>query len=208
MNRRSFLGSLGAAALGGCAGALDRTDQPAHFAATPPDKPIDLDRWHDALATARLHEIGWLREYRERGVFPRNHRVLGRTPTFIDEAGRACAVGYLMQRSGYRDLASTIARTDNHVYVEHIERGPALDWILFSGLTQDECATIQPSYGFMQRPHDPTERERETLRTHFANVEAQLLRDTKSSLHTALALLEPRIEAGASIDRVIHRTQG
>ncbi len=204
MNRRRFLGSLGAAALGGCAGSLDRTDlEPTHPVA--PDKPIDLDRWHDALAGARLHEIGWLREYRERGVFPRNHRVLGRTPTFIDEAGRACAVGYLMQQSGYGGLASTIARTDNHVYVEHIEGGPALDWILFSGLTRDECAMIQPSYGFLHPPHDvdPTEREREQLRTHFANVEAQLLRDTKASLHTALALLEPRIEAGASIDRII-----
>lgn len=181
-------------ASGGLASAND-------FAKPPETRPggATLDHWHQALAGARLFEITRLREYSAAGRFPRNHRIFNRTPIFIDEARTPCAVGYLMQRSGHGALASHIAKTSNHVYIEHITSGPAHEWILLSGLTQDECARIQPSYHF-ERPEPRPERER--LREHFALLQDQLLSATAASLKEAVAKLEPLIAKGATIDRI------
>ncbi len=202
MQRRAFLTTLGIGAAAAGSSAFAET-----FAKPPAPKPSgDLDRWQQALAGARLYAITRLREYRVAGRFPRNHRFFGRVPTFIDPSGTPCAVGYLMQRSGNQALASQIAATSNHVYIEKIKDGAALDWILFSGLTQLECATIQPSYKW--RPREPVpepapeDLEREHLRAHFETVVNQLLDTTAASLQEAVAKLEPRIAAGASIDRV------
>jgi hypothetical protein len=215
IDRRRFLLNLGlggAATLGvACTGYSTASLSPAPpddrgFAQPPPGKQPNLEAWRDALTRARRRAIARLHEYRTAGRFPRNHRVLGHIPTFVDEHGTACAVGFLMQRSGHDELVEEIVRTDNHVYIEHITEGPALDWIRFSGLTQEECAVIQPSYDWerpMPVPMPPRELDRERLRTHFASVEQQLLRDSETSLDTALALLEPRIRNGAPIDRVV-----
>lgn len=201
MKRRLFLSSLGVGAAAVATGVAS-----ANNFAKPPggdkDKPRSaLDTWHQALAGARLFEITRLREYSAAGRFPRNHRIFDRTPIFIDERGTPCAVGYLMQRSGHQALASDIARTSNHIYVEHIKEGAALEWILFSGLTQDECARIQPSYRPRPWP-EPAIEEREQLRRHFARLEDQLLSATAASLKEAVAKLEPLIAKGASIDRI------
>lgn len=205
MQRRAFLTTLGiGAAAAGSSAVADS------FARPPADKPsgsADLDRWRQALAGARLYAITRLREYRAAGRFPRNHRIFRRVPTFIDDQGRPCAVGYLMQRSGGQALAKQIAATDNHVYIERIRDGAALDWIRLSGLTQAECARIQPSYNWQKPRPEPIEpeeieNERERLRQHFDAVVTQLLDLTDASLKEATALLEPMIAGGLSIDRV------
>ena len=115
MNRRLVLKTLGIGAASMCTTRVAT----AKTFAKPPASP-ELDRWRDGLGAARLREITRLREYRKAGTFPRNHRVLGRIPTFIDTNGRACAVGFLMQRSGQGELAARIAKLDNLVYIENI----------------------------------------------------------------------------------------
>lgn len=207
MQRRAFLTTLGLGTVAAGGAALAKND----FAKPPSDKPsggADLDRWHQALAGARLFAITRLREYSAAGRFPRNHRIFGRVPTFIDARNTPCAVGYLMQRSGHATLAREIAATNNNVYIERIKEGAALDWILFSGLTQSECALIQPSYEWRRPPVLPPhpepepEPEQQRLREHFARVQTQLLDHTTASLEESLTKLEPMIAAGASIDRV------
>jgi len=223
LDRRLFLSGLGIGAVGAYATRTGDAEAAPPFSRPPDDKPrpivFDRDLWRDALAAARLREIVRLREYRLAGRFPKNHRVLGKTPTFIDDSGTACAVGYLMQRSGHAELARTIAKTDNHVYIEKITDGPALGWILFSGLTQAECAMIQPSYNWRPpvrdafdpidpvsprpiRPPDP-DSEQAQLRKHFAAVEQRLIGDTETSLESALGLLDRRIRAGALLSSII-----
>ena len=163
--------------------------------------------WRASLGQARERAIGRLRMYREAGTFPRNHRVLGTTPTFVDEHGTPCAVGYLMLRSGRQDLVTSIARADNNVYIEQIVDGPALAWILHSGLTQEECAQIQPSYDWEKRPMpiepDEPPPAQQRLIAHFTALEHQLLDATDVSLDQALARLAPRIARGASIGQVV-----
>jgi hypothetical protein len=198
MQRRAFLASLGLGATAGVASANDFAKPPTRTGSAT------LDRWRMTLAGSRLYHIARLREYSTAGRFPRNHRIFGHIPVFIDDKGTPCAVGYLMQRSGAGAVATDISTSNNNVYVEKIEGGAALDWILFSGLTQTECAQIQPSYKWRdpidKDPYMPTEKER--LQTHFATLDHQLIQNTNASLDASLARLEPLIKRGASIDRV------
>lgn len=204
IDRRRFFHYLG---LGAASLAALPVASARGFAKPPPGKrgKATLEDWRRALAAARKREIARLAAYREAGRFPRNHRIFGRTPTFVDDHGTPCAVGFLMQRSGHRDLVKSIARDDNNVYIENIADGPALDWIQLSGLTQDECARIQPSYDW-ERPRPrpvPVPSERERLIAHFIAVENELHDATDASLDAALEVLSPRIRRGLAISRVV-----
>lgn len=108
------------------------------------------------LQEERKQNIATLVQYRALGVFPRNTGHKGLTPYFIDSEGRACAVGYLMMASGYREVAEQVARRENNAYVADIKTPAAHRWIQQSGLTAAECALIQPSYGGCdEQPPDP-----------------------------------------------------
>jgi hypothetical protein len=67
-------------------------------------------------------------------------------PIFVDNHDTACAVGHLMRESGWGDAVAAIERANNFVYVTDVRHGALVDWVLVSGLTQEEAALIQPSY--------------------------------------------------------------
>ncbi|MYH09368.1 MAG: hypothetical protein F4012_12585 [Gemmatimonadales bacterium] len=105
----------------------------------------------DALSASQRERrntaLNWLREYRERGEFPRNDTHAGRVPVFVDEHGTPCAVAYLLQRSGREDLAREIASADNNVYAWELAGDARFsEWLDETGLTLDEAARIQPAY--------------------------------------------------------------
>jgi hypothetical protein len=105
----------------------------------------------DALSASQRERrnaaLNWLREYRERGEFPRNHTHAGRVPVFVDEHGTPCAVAYLLQRSGREDLVREIASADNNVYAWELAPDARFsEWLDETGLTLDEAARIQPAY--------------------------------------------------------------
>jgi hypothetical protein len=112
----------------------------AHLAALPPTRR--------ALADRRAELLGYLDDYIANGTTPRNTRVPWRTPVFIDDDGRICAVGYLIERSVGRALAEQIAVAHRHDYLEDIAAAmPAVRaWVEASGFTLDELASIQPGY--------------------------------------------------------------
>ncbi len=99
------------------------------------------------LQRKRALNIRRLRTYRKEGLFPKNLDFRGAfIPYFKDATGTPCAVAYLMEQSGQRDIVADVAVKNNHVYVNDIKDGPVLIWIKQSGLTQQEAARIQPSY--------------------------------------------------------------
>lgn len=100
------------------------------------------------LAATRSRLLGYLDDYIARGVTPRNLRLPWRNPVFIDEDGRICAVGYLIERSAGRALAEQIAAAHRYDYLEDIANAmPAVRaWIATSGFSLDELASIQPGY--------------------------------------------------------------
>lgn len=96
---------------------------------------------------ARRHALlDSLRAYRRAGRFPRNTEVPGRSPVFIDEQGRLCAVGHLIAVSAGRDLAERIDARYHLADVRDMAL-PAIDrWAERHGFTRRELAMIQPMY--------------------------------------------------------------
>lgn len=98
--------------------------------------------------TARARHLDRLRDYWTRGEFPQNpNPAIGRQPTFIDQNGRICAVGYLVAESAGWDVAQRINAEYKHAYIPEIA-APVLDeWAASAGFTERELAMIQPQYG-------------------------------------------------------------
>jgi hypothetical protein len=98
--------------------------------------------------TARATLIGWLQEYRDAGKFPRNDRFGERAmPFFRDGQGALCAMAYLIERSGRRDLVDRIALTRNNAFIAELADDPELGvWLDSVGLSVAEAARVQPTY--------------------------------------------------------------
>lgn len=156
---------------------------------------------YDELAQRREMQLERLAAYAARGRFPRNADFPGRlVPYFVDASGTACAVGHLMQVDGQRPLVAAVSAATNHVQIGEIQDGQVLDWILHSGLTQAECAFIQPSYACIEdyRQHSDWQKEIDRLQRHFAAVQHRLRAESQVALGEAfIALLEDEIKKNA-----------
>ena len=99
------------------------------------------------LAARRAVQLQRLADYASAGRFPLNrHYQSEARPIFVDERGTHCAVGYLMAMDGWETEVLAIARTKPNVLVREVGDGPLVDWVLTSGLIQEEAALIQPGY--------------------------------------------------------------
>jgi hypothetical protein len=110
-----------------------------------------------AQRMVRATLISWLREYREAGNFPRNDRFPERAmPFFRDSRGVLCAMAYLIDRSGRRDLVDRVAATRNNAFIPELAGDAELrTWLDSVGLSVAEAARIQPFYG--HPPDEPAE---------------------------------------------------
>lgn len=109
-----------------------------------------------------------------------------------------------------------IAAADVNVRIKDVHDGPVLDWILRSGLTQEEAALIQPGYSYLacdaclpgseakrktfgrQTPESQAveERDRVRIRAHLKRVDAVLRRDAAKSLRACAERLRARWPQG------------
>jgi hypothetical protein len=108
----------------------------------------DVSGWTAGQREKRKHLLDLLHQYWMTGIFPRNYDYNGvRQPCFIDKDGIICAVGYLVEQTTGRQAAEHIS--DIHKYDKVLAMNDdAVDtWIKTSGLTKEECAMIQPTYG-------------------------------------------------------------
>src|SRR6188768_1665910 len=96
---------------------------------------------------ARARSLDELHRYWQVGVFPRNSQHPNqRRPYFIDDEGRPCAVGALIQRSGFTELARRIDQTFHNDYVPDMNDAELLAWAGAHGFSVAELALIQPEY--------------------------------------------------------------
>ena len=95
---------------------------------------------------SRHHLIEVLDAYRAAGNFPINYYRNERIPVFIDEHNTHCAVGFLMQETGFESLAREISTTDNYIWVKDISDARVLQWQAQSGFTLEELKIIQGAY--------------------------------------------------------------
>jgi len=181
----------------------ERPPRPRPKPAPPPPRPPDRAALKKKLAASREQQIERVRAYGRAGKFPRNTLVENkRVPIFVDDKGTPCAVANLMIMDGRRNDVLAIAKANNLVRVMEVHDGPLVDWLLHSGLLQEEAALIQPSYEWEGRPvPQPPEREPapalkvmvglehdEILRikAHLGSVVKQLVANTDDALETAL----------------------
>lgn len=90
--------------------------------------------------------LDYLHSYWQTGVFPKNTRHSIRTPYFIDDFGTYCAVGHLLQQSGYEQFAQRIHDENNYAYIHEMDYPELLAWADEYGFSVDELAWIQPAY--------------------------------------------------------------
>lgn len=94
----------------------------------------------------RLQLLDKLNGYWQAEIFPVNDYLPYKNPVFIDRKGTHCAVGYLMQQSGYGVLAESIDTKQKFAYIHDIKISRVKEWAQEHGFTIDELAWIQPGY--------------------------------------------------------------
>ena len=111
-------------------------------------RSADVSRLSDAQKATRDERIAMLALYRDRGVFPHNHDFAESwMPYFVDHRGVLCAVAYLLESSGRRDIVDRVAAADNNVWVADLVGDREFEsWLEVSGLTLAEAARIQVPY--------------------------------------------------------------
>lgn len=103
----------------------------------------------------RAIALDLLHEYWTNGVFPKNYDFeTSRRPCFIDRDGNICAVGYLIEKTAGRNVAEQINEEHQYDYLVDMNEEVIKNWAKEQGLTLEECAMIQPQYGYM--PADQT----------------------------------------------------
>lgn len=150
-----------------------------------------------ALAQARATNVAAFRVYQRNGVFPSNTFTSSKLNVWLDEDGHFCAAATIIKMSGQDDLVNKVAEQNNFIRLADVKQGPLMDWILTSGLTQDEIAAIQePFMPVVDEPRpepqqpilvDATLRKAEDarLRAKYRAVDKMIAKSTKKSLDLA-----------------------
>ncbi len=149
------------------------------------------------LAEQRIANLARFRAYRQGGVFPSNTFEPRRLNVWMDAAGHLCAAATIINASGQTALVQQVAEQTNFIRLADVKQGPLMDWILTSGLTQDEIAAIQEPFSPVMRRQpeiDPKLRAAENARLikKYKAVDAMIVRNQKASLDRAVDRLMKR----------------
>ena len=105
------------------------------------------DHLSEGLKERRLRFLDHLRDYWLRAMFPVNTVYKNqRKPCFKDELETLCAVGYLVEQSEGIETVDLINENFQFQEIMEMELAELEKWILTSGFTKKEIATIQPTY--------------------------------------------------------------
>jgi hypothetical protein len=177
--------------------ALDRTEVPSAGLRIAPRVRVNRASVRAALAKARASNLASFRVYQKKGGFPSNTFKSGKVNVWVDTDGNFCAAATLIKMSGNDDLATKTGEQDNFIRLADVKQGPLMDWILTSGLTQDEIAMIQePFFSVSDEPAmQPAEPilvdanlrkdEDARLRKVYRAVDKQIVKNTSKSLDLA-----------------------
>jgi hypothetical protein len=180
---------------------------PAREAPTTPETPrADVHRamWRTFLMQQRAAQIERLKAYSAAGQFAMDDNP-GLHFVWRDGQGRLCAMANLVAQSGRMDLVDRVATNHNDLQLASVRDGDLLEWMLRSGLTQEEVQLIQfPDFnggrapiGLQPSEPQPDPRmvwEITRKRAHLASVVERLEMDSVDSIELALDRLEDRID--------------
>jgi hypothetical protein len=166
------------------------------------------------LADVRAHNLAAFHAYAIAGIYPSNIYSDGELNVWRDDDGHFCAAATMIRASGAIALTERVADQNNNIKLGEVTQGPLMDWILTSGLTQDEVALIQRPFNPVASKPDPQiiaqaridarKRAAETARLKklYARIERQLARQQVRSLDAATDLL---MKHPALIDQLVDR---
>jgi hypothetical protein len=162
------------------------------------DASLDRAALRIKLVEQRAANLARFRAYQTAGVFPSNTYELGQLNVWRDRDGHFCAAATIIRNSGQTALVDQVATDNNFIRLADVKQGPLLDWILTSGLTQEEIVAIQrPFRPVSNRPHlepatpvavDPDLRTAETRRLAalYQQIDAQIVANATASLDLAV----------------------
>ena len=157
------------------------------------------------LAVRRAQLISWLHDYRVRGIYPSD----GTRPisVFVDDRGVRCPMAEMIHLSGRDDLVEAVHRENNTLRLADVHSGPLFDWMLGSGLTQEEVVLVQGAMT-VQEMRWINEDAQSAQQLAIANVsgklemaEAALRSATSTSLAIAMQRLREthRVQVASSV---------
>ena len=199
-----FLASLSSTALAGPFSKESRVNlEPANSPALQEElaeaEADYSEAWRAYLTERRALQVERLTAYADDGVFPVNTSEPGLVNLFMDEEGRRCAMAHLIWEDGEKNLVKVYASIDNDVRLGEITDGGLFDWMLTSGLTQQEAAFIQvPDFRVgPQLPLATQEQlitmEQQRLRQHFTAAILQVEHYSEHSVDAALLRLGDKV---------------
>lgn len=156
------------------------------------------------LLANRRANLARFHAYRIGGVYPSNVFTSTLGNIWRDQQGNYCAAATIIRASGAVELVEQIAEDDNFFRIADVEQGPVMDWILTSGLTQQELVLIQkPFRPVTWQPDftptttiaiDPMLRAAETRRLAklYRQIERKLVNQQRRSIETAVDRLMKR----------------
>lgn len=111
-------------------------------------RTVDATKLSNSQQANRIMILHLLHQYWTTGIFPGNSDYPGeRRPCFIDDDGNICAVGYLVEQTKGRELAEEINAKHQYDFLLDMNEPIIEAWANEFGLTLEECAMIQPTYG-------------------------------------------------------------
>lgn len=127
----------------------------AHFDSVMSELRLaDASRLTSSQVAHRQSLMATLRGYDERAEFPHNYDFAAPTPYFVDrQTGTLCAVAFLLESTGRRDIVERVARFNNNVWIGELNADTAMgSWLHENGITLAEAARIQVPYTGDQPP--------------------------------------------------------
>jgi hypothetical protein len=189
------------------------SDEPSPDPDAVPDRVLDRVTVRAALARQRTQNLIAFRAYRARGVFPSNVYKPGALNVWRDPDGHFCAAATIIRQSGQVALTDRVAEQNNFLRLAEVQAGPVMDWMLMSGLTQEEIAMIQaPFMPVVKAPRPVPDRhlaidarlraeENARLQKVYANTARVLAAQTNKSLDLAtLRLMKHQLLAWQLIE--------
>ncbi|MDX2092918.1 MAG: hypothetical protein SFX73_34025 [Kofleriaceae bacterium] len=196
--------------------ALTSSAAAQRFAQPPPSVPVAAEltapitrlqlpsrsELRAKLAQNRAANLQRFRAYQAKGIFPNNTFTADKLNVWIDNAGNLCAAATIINASGQTDLVQQVGAKNNFIRLAEVTDGALMDWILTSGLTQDEIAAIQEPFMGVLRPEpephivvggrrvNPIDAklraaENARLKATYKRVEAMIVKQQKQSLDAA-----------------------
>jgi len=124
----------------------------------------DRAKLREELIAQRKINLERLHAYRVARVYPHNLYEEGKKNVWKDRDDHLCAVATMMEKGGQHDLVERTAQDQNFVRIADLASGPLIDWVLVSGLTQEEAVMIQqPSAADVEQMEAERRREERRL---------------------------------------------